>query len=144
MTFHQHDLFAGMRRPPLPDDFKAPILTAAAAAIGASPSLTDRLWESRALRLGWATVVVLLLGVQLLLAGLPAGRRLPAGHRGGAESRSLATSWPDEPYLVRFLEHYRSVTPAIRGWPRSLRRFVEPSETGVSSGHDPKSFGGSG
>lgn len=110
MNEDRHRPLSGLRPPGAPLGLRRRVLDAARAARvedlatgGASapgPSLTDRLWENRLLRLSWAAVFVALIGVNLYLdrgttRPEPADRvtnadRSSAGDRPApAESRTL-------------------------------------------------------
>lgn len=83
-----HPVLGKLRPPGAPAELRERILEAA-RAVPAEPvvspdttrrSLTDRLWESRRLRLAWAFLVIVLLGANLSLeldrrAGLPEAAR---------------------------------------------------------------------
>lgn len=65
------DLFAGFGPPVLPKGLAQRVLgraRASARGVVLRRPLVDRLWESRPLWVAWAAGVVLLLGVQLMLA----------------------------------------------------------------------------
>ncbi|MGD2115152.1 MAG: hypothetical protein PVG07_08865 [Acidobacteriota bacterium] len=94
--------FRGLRPPGAPAELRRRTLDAARAApadpVGPPEPhprvVTDRLWESRPLRLAWALLVVALLGVNLLLDASPAelarpGEGASAGH---GEPRTLLES----------------------------------------------------
>lgn len=80
------DLWTGMQPPSLPQGLRQRVLSRARTARRPRPTWVDRLWENRSLRLAWVLGVVALLGVQLFLAaGMPAGRRAPAGESASAQ-----------------------------------------------------------
>ena len=103
-----NDFFAGLGPPTVPAGLGHRVLIRArASARGVVPRrpLVDRLWESRPLWLAWAAGVVVLLGMQLMLASPsslgPTGRSArvesPATHGAEPRSQALPDSPPDSP-----------------------------------------------
>lgn len=89
-----HRPFRGLRPPAAPADLRRRALAAAhavpVAASGKAPrdrrNLTDRLWESRPLRLAWVLVFFLLLGANAYLD--TRGRNAPQPHVEAARGRT--------------------------------------------------------
>ena len=84
----RHDPLAGLRPPGAPGELATAVLTAATRALQEpSPTIWNRLWTSRPLRLGWsvATVALVLahLGVSVAPFGSP-GSRQARGATGNA------------------------------------------------------------
>jgi|GEM_PF-3299290 len=112
-----HRLFPGLRPPAAPESLRRRTLSAVRTAgrIGAHPAgrphpvLTDRLWESRALRLAWALLLLGLLSANLALsrsrfAGaqdpVQARRGAPQGIPFGAQSSAAPAGLGDEPHTL--------------------------------------------
>ena len=109
MTPLDRDLFRHMESPAPPPGLKGRILRRARAqATVEEPSLVERLWYSRPLRLSWATLVVLLVVVQIQLLPSETSTHSP---------RETPTSW-EIPELSPLLDRHR---------PRTTGRFAHLS-----------------
>jgi hypothetical protein len=86
----QESLLFGTRPPAAPATLKTRVFAAARRAFREPrPSLTDRLWSNRQLRLAWGLAVVALVLVNLYVTGSPT----PAGSEQAAPPSSLAWRW---------------------------------------------------
>ena len=75
MSRSNDDLFRGWRPAPARADLKESVISAARGGVQTQPKgLTDRLWESRALRYGWAAAATALMALNLWLPS-PADRQ---------------------------------------------------------------------
>lgn len=70
----RHDPLAGLRPPRAPSELAAKVLTAATRALDEpSPTIWNRLWSSRPLRLGWGVATLALILAHLGLSVAPFG-----------------------------------------------------------------------
>ena len=125
----QSDLFEGLRVPHAPAELERRVLSAAAASdrTDPSPTIWDRLWESRPLRVAWGLATLALL---LANAGLSLPTNAP---RSEGDTRTADRRQARE---VREL----LALPQVEISPRAEARFLqttprpEPTEAPDSSG----------
>ncbi len=122
MKQHLPDPFSGMRPPNLPAALRQRLLSRARAAAGSQPPLVDRLWRDRRLRWAWATTVVLLLGVQLLLAAGMTAEVAPKKSQLPTSGALLV-----EPDLAPFLaRHPLREEASLSSWRSTHRSYLSP------------------